>query len=382
MQHKASQANNINHLDSIEIDTIGEIMNISMGAAATAVSILLQRQVDITTPTVNMIKTVDFEYKQLEPASGIEIEYLEGLNGSNFMIMSKQDIKAIVSLLIGDDPSGSQDELDEIHTSALGEIMNQMMGASSTALATFFDTSINISTPKPFELDEFHNRLRCTDCDEYIVTISFHLHIEDLLDSQFFSVMSVPFTKALVKKAMNFGSDESLLGTADIDEVNAGKVYEDLIGSLNQNQKPYIPQESTPPVKDRQPAAMNPSPVSEPPKKPSLSQPPARMINVQPVKYASFDDDDHAAEDLNQVNLSLVMGVELSVTVEIGRTKKQVKEILDLKQGSIIELDRQAGEPVDVIVNGQLLARGDVVVIDDNFGVRITEIVSSKTKSN
>lgn len=105
-----------------------------------------------------------------------------------------------------------------------------------------------------------------------------------------------------------------------------------------------------------------------------------RNVVVQPLQFASLDNDPGYIEPVDQVNLGLVMGVDMNVTVEIGRTKKQVKEILALRQGSIVELDKQAGDPVDIIVNGKLIARGDVVVIDENFGVRITEIVSNTTQ--
>jgi len=466
-------------LNATEIDTIGEILNISMGAAATAVSILLNRQVSITTPNVQVIRGDAFEFSELEPALGIEIKYVEGLLGSNQMIMSVKDVNTIVTLLLGDDGDGL--DMDEIHISALGEVMNQMMGASCTALASFLDREINISPPVPFKIEEFNGKLLWSRDQEYIVAISFKLAIEGLLDSEFFTVMSVPFARELVSSAMGMSmSDESYTSTSQDDPQITGHtqvplpIYDEAYAAAAaipaappvpvQQHAPVAPQTPVQPMPAAQPAPVpaqaaeqrpayagtpvstpayasvpTPSYVSTPAPAPSYTNPPAQApaymtppvpmpayasvpapapvyasapapaaaypqipaaaprpamngghaqerpaprqnVTVKPLQFGSLDEDSAFADEQDSSNLNLVMGVDLNVTVEIGRARKQVKEILAMRQGSIVELDKQAGAPVDILVNGKLIARGDVVVIDDNFGVRITEIVTSSAQ--
>jgi flagellar motor switch protein FliN len=483
-------------LNSIEIDTIGEILNISMGAAATAVSILLNRQVSITTPSVQVVPSSEFEFSELEPALGIEIKYVQGLFGSNQMIMSVKDIKAIVQLLLGEDfgvlSDGTEAPLDEIHVSALGEVMNQMMGASCTALASFLDREINISPPEPFELSGINEKL-LTEEQDLIVAVGFKLTIEDLVDSEFFTVMPVPFARELVNSAMGISGQDMGQEVSEISQVTGHtQVPMPVIGDDYQATKaapkpapeaapkpapaaapksaPAVAPKSSPAVTNRpapetvsrhvpesmpepapaqvfdpepaeafnqepeetfyqepeetfyqEPAEMpapavtpRPAPAAAARPAPAVMQRPAAAVTpravpsaipkpapmasprsvpaggnaqdrgaprqnvvVKPLQFGNLDMMDAFSDEIDAVNLGLVMGVDLNVTVEIGRTRKQVKEILSLRQGSIVELDKQAGAPVDIMVNGKLIARGDVVVIDDNFGVRITEIVSS-----
>ncbi len=377
-------------LNNIEIDTIGEILNISMGAAATAISLMLSRKVVITTPTVKVIPSAELEFSRLEPAMGIEIHYIEGLHGSNIMIMSAKDARAIVGLLLegsGGEASIGDAEMDELQTSALGEIMNQMMGASSTALATFLNRSINISPPESFQVDESPDRFAWTIEQDVIVTVGFRFIVEDLLDSEFITVMPVEFTKDLVHNAMSLDEDASEDAGAPV------MPQQDLGAVTGHRQVPtpvYEADYPEPEPEPRPPRKMPAAPVraSAPPPPPP---PPHydyeavverrnahRSVDVKPLQFGSLDAGNE--EDQDQVNLDLVMDIDLSVVVEIGRVKKLVKEIVALRQGSIVELDKQAGEPVDIMVNGKLIARGDVVVIDDNFGVRITEIVGSLTR--
>jgi len=204
---KKVKAGTLAELDSLEKDAIGEILNISMGAAATAISTMLDRKVEITTPVVSLVKAESFECRSLEPAIGIEIEYLEGLNGSNIMVMKQRDLRAIVNLLLGEESDiDSTEPLDEMHLSAASEIMNQMMGASSTALASFFGKNINISTPTQFDISQIDQKINLK-LDEYIVAVRFVLKIDQLLTSEFITAMPMEFTKDLVAHAMN--SEES-----------------------------------------------------------------------------------------------------------------------------------------------------------------------------
>jgi len=364
-------------LNTIEIDTIGEILNISMGAAATAISLVLNRQVVITTPTVRVIPTSQFEFARLEPAVGIEIQYVEGLHGSNVMIMSAKDARAIVGLLLADSGGAPEDgaEMDEIQSSALGEIMNQMMGASSTALATFLNRSINISPPTSFSMEESAERFAWMREQQFIVTVGFRFVVENLLDSEFITVMPVEFTRDLVKNAMSM--DEGGPEEPAAADARDGGDIDGVVGHRQVRSPVFEADYQAEPPKKRAPAR---APAPSPSPTPAYEAPPApraprRSVDVTPLQFGSLDGGGGNEQD--QVNLDLVMDIDLNVVVEIGRVKKLVKEIVALRQGSIIELDKQAGEPVDIMVNGKLIARGDVVVIDDNFGVRITEIVGS-----
>ena len=357
-------------LTNLETDTIGEIMNISMGAAATTVSVMLNRGVSITTPVVKVIDKDKFDYKQLEPAIGVEINYIEGLHGSNLMIMNITDVKAIVAVLLGEEAAPDESELDEIHLSALGEIMNQMMGSASTALASFFSKSVNISPPTVLEPSKFYREFLSNEENDKIVTISFRFVVEGLVDNQFITVLPIQFTKELVINAMNFNNVGSTDPSVSNDNYSSNitghkqipnTVFQDGYASTNNVNVT---------TKTKQPSHV--SEMARAKQKENMN------VNVKPIQFDSFDENENDSDDMEQVNLDLVMDVELNITAEIGHARKPVKEVLNLTQGSIIELDRKAGEPVDIIVNGQLIAKGDVVVIDDNFGVRITKVIASK----
>lgn len=333
-------------LSSIERDTIGEIMNISMGSAATALSTMLSRKVSITAPEVKDVTLEDYNFDVLIPSVCSEVKYVEGLDGSNFMIMKMPDVKSIVRILTNMDIPSDDDTLDEMHISAVGEIMNQMMGSSSTALASFFGHNINISIPEVFEVDVLKEKIKGLNMDNFVM-VKFRFTIEEVLDSEVFSLLPLEFTKELVGKMLN-GSSSSESKTKEKSE------------GAKTSSKPE-------PSSKSQVRKMSERKNQENP------------VNVKPLKLSNFEEEPvPAIRDYSQPSFDLIMDVPLEITVEIGHARKLVKEILEIQQGHVIELDKQAGDPVDIIVNGQLLARGDVVVVDDNFGVRITEIVSRK----
>lgn len=345
-------------LSGIERDTIGEILNISMGAAATAVATLLDREVSITTPKVDIVKTVDLNLEDVSPFIGIEIEYCEGLSGSNLLVMKRSDVRVIVNIMLGMEEGDDSEEFNEIEISAVSEIMNQMMGASSTALASFFGKSINISTPIQFDPKEVSAKVQ-NGTNQHVVSVHFSLKVGEIINSEFVTLMPVDFTKELVENALNFGGEEEAPAPAKEPEAKPA--------AQPQKAEPAErPKNKETPSSERYVAA------------PTTKKQPT--VSVQMMELESFDDDEpeEAGHADGQGNFDLILGVPLDVSVVIGRTKMSVKNILDIRQGSLVELDRQAGEPVDVIVNGQLIARGDVVIIDDNFGVRITEILSGK----
>ena len=377
---------------SYEIDAVGEILNISMGSAATAVSELLNAKVWITTPQVSVVKAADLNYDRLEPAICVKIVYVSGISGQNMMVLKQDDVQLILNQLMGNPLVVSPDfEFDEMNISAVSEVMNQMMGASATALSDLLGISVDISTPTPYLIEQTNFcQLAELDPDETIVAVTFNLSVDGVMNSEFMSVMSVDLAKSLSDKMI-----EKFHG----DEAEAQPAKQPAPAPAAQP-APAAPQSAPAPAP--QPAAPAPQPdpaqgMAQPqqpapgayPAYPGYGYqnqyaaygaypPPVPPVNIQNAQLHQFDAMDFGLPTDQQDNLKLLMGVPLEISVEIGTAKRKVKDILEFTQGTIIELERQAGAPVDVVVNGNLIARGDVVVIDDNFAVRITEIVKSK----
>lgn len=353
----------------MEIDTIGEILNISMGSAATAVSTLLNKKVYITTPKVEVVDSSEYGFTSLTPAIGVEINYIEGLTGINVMILKETDVQKIIAIMLQTEYSPDEDfVMDELSESAICECMNQMMGSSSTALAQFLSRTINISTPTAFKIEtdvDFGDRY--FKVDEPIVTVKFNLTVEDVIDSEFASVIPVEFARELL---------DSLFASQ-----NAGNLSP---GATVPEQKP-----------SNEPAIQAPPTERSPVEPPVKQNPPAQQqirqnvqqfakqqqqvapdYNVTPSAFQGFNEEPMSIGVEKPENLKLIMSVPLKITVELGHSKKSIKDILEFTSGSIIELNRQAGMPVDILVNGQTIAKGDVVVVEEYYGVRITEILN------
>lgn len=372
---------------SYEIDAVGEILNISMGSAATAVSELLKAKTWITTPQVNVVKVGALNYDNLEPAICVKIVYVEGITGLNMMVLKQNDVQLILNQLLGNplviDPNF---EFDELNISAVSEIMNQMMGASATALSDLLGVKVDISVPTPYIIEQTKFGDLCEmPLESTVVAVTFKLTVDGVMESEFMSVLSLELAKTLSGKMMDkFASDEG-------SEEEASAPAPAPTPAAAPAPQPTAPQ---------QPMAMPQQPMPEPnmmygqmpqgyPQQPGYGYanpyaaygaypPPVPPVNVQDAQLHQFDAMDFGIPADQKDNLKLLMGVPLEISVEIGSAKRKVKDILEFTQGTIIELERQAGAPVDVVVNGNLIARGDVVVIDDNFAVRITEIVKSK----
>jgi flagellar motor switch protein FliN/FliY len=387
---------------SYEIDAVGEILNISMGSAATAVSELLNAKVWITTPQVSVVKAADLNYDRLEPAICVKIVYVSGISGQNMMVLKQDDVQLILNQLMGNPLVVSPDfEFDEMNISAVSEVMNQMMGASATALSDLLGISVDISTPTPYLIEQTNFcQLAELDPDETIVAVTFNLSVDGVMNSEFMSVMSVDLAKSLSGKMIEkFHGDETEAQPAAQPASAPAAAAAQPAPAASQPAPAPAPQPSAPaPQPDpaqgmaqpQQPApGAYPYPPQGQPAYPGYGYqnqyaaygaypPPVPPVNIQNAQLHQFDAMDFGLPTDQQDNLKLLMGVPLEISVEIGTAKRKVKDILEFTQGTIIELERQAGAPVDVVVNGNLIARGDVVVIDDNFAVRITEIVKSK----
>ena len=406
-----------NIFNPMELDAIGEIMNISLGSSATAVSNMLDHRVDITTPSVDVVSVDDFSIGDLEPAIGVEIRYVSGLEGSNIMLLKKSDVKVIVDILMGSETPEEEFELNDLTVSAVCEVMNQMMGAASTALSDFLGHPVNISTPQSFALDDmdkFKKEHFAAEGDTLVV-VRFMLSIEDILKSEFVNVMSVDLARELLAGfEMNFGSVSSEEDSAakaapakaepqpaptpqpqpqsapqpaapSAAQSGPGPVMsqEEIEQMLNrlidqpqeQQTPPPAPQapvqQPAPPQAPVQPAPVQQAPVQA---APAWQAPEPKRINAAPLPLPTLDVEDRIGKEQAD-NLELIMSVPLEISVEIGRTRRKVEDILSFSKGSLVVLDKLAGDQVDLFVNGLCVARGDVVVIDDNFGVRITEVL-------
>lgn len=355
---------NENVFSLMERDVIGEVMNISLGSSATSLSEMLSKKVEITVPQVDVTTVNEFNYKNLEPAIGVEINYIEGLRGVNLMIWKKIDVKTIMEILLGQEIKEEEFEMNEINTSAICEVMNQMMGSAATALSEFLAKPINISTPVAYEIEdnvEFKNKY--FQAEDVIVAVSFELFIENSMHSQFINVMTIPLAKEIVsnflKESENFGNEETNKEVISNDYTEIEKEGEQTFSKQQKEENTEIRKS-----KNNMNIAQK--------KKEQV------YVNARAMEYESFDRDEEDEEVISEEqlsNLDLIMLVPLSISVEIGKANKPIKDILEFTSGTIIELDKQAGALVDVVVNGKLIAKGEVVVVNDNFGVRVVEII-------
>ena len=454
--------------NAMELDAIGEVMNISLGSSATAVSNLLDHRVDITTPSVSVVPVEEFSIGDLEPAIAVEIKYISGLEGSNIMLLKRGDVKVIVDILMGSETPDEEFELNELTVSAVCEVMNQMMGAASTALSDFLGRSVNISTPQSFTLDDIKQfkEDHFQTSDGMLVVVRFTLSIENMLNSEFVNVMSVDLARELLG---GFGMDISSLssepapapapepapapaasssdgGKMSQEEIerlmggmsapapapapaassgDGGKMSQEEIerlmggmsapapaassgdgGKMSQEEIERLMGGMSTPAPAPTPAAPAQQPMQQPAmqaqpmqgmmpqqmpagypgvvpgmmpqqmpmQQPMYYQPDPKVVNAKPLSLPTLDLSKELGEEQAQ-NLELIMSVPLEVSVEIGRTRRKVEDVLTFSKGSLVVLDKLAGDQVDLFVNGLCVARGDVVVIDDNFGVRITEVL-------
>lgn len=376
-------------LSSMEKDALGEIGNISMGSAATTLSVLLGHKVNITTPTVSVdtMSTIQNQYPM--PYLVVEVGYVIGINGNNILAIQASDASIIADLMMGGDGLNPQEELNDIHMSAVGEAMNQMMGTVATSLSTMFNKKIDISPPK-VNLIDLGAEDKITDLvnnDEPVVKTSFRMEVDGLIDSEIMQILPLDVAKEMVSFLMGGGAEaEAQEAPAPAPEPAPAPVAPEPApvaaapAQAAPAPQPVAPQYAAPQQPQYAAPTQQPQYTAPPMGAQPVYAPPAYANNVVssgvPVQNAQFAPLTNEPVEVNAANISLIQDVPLQVTVELGRTKKSIREILEFSTGSIIELDKLAGEPVDIHVNGQLTAKGEVVVIDENFGVRITEIVS------
>lgn len=336
-------------LTAEEKDTLGELCNISMSSSATALSEILSNRTDITTPTIMEFQDVSEILSSQEDSLIVEIKYLSGLDYSVLFVIKNKDVAIIADLMMGGTGEIDNFEVGELQQSAASEAMNQMMGAAATSLATIFNKPIDISPPDSRPLIHGQAIELPNDIVQVpIVGVALKLTVGTLINSELLQLMSLASAKKQV--ALFMGSVDSLLqGDADPSFAapgSAGDMSGRMFGSGQADPHQGMPQGGI-----------------------------QQAVTVQPAMFSSFDNSKSMQGNENQ-NLDLVLDVGLKLTVELGRANLPIKKVLELTRGSVIELDKVAGEPVDLLANGKLIAKGEVVVIEDNFGLRITHIIS------
>lgn len=370
-----------------ERDAIGEIGNISFGTAATTLSSLLQHRVEITTPAVQVMRLDQVQADFPQPYVIVTVEYISGLSGVNALAIEIADAKTIADLMMGGDGTDVSQELNELHLSAVAEAMNQMMGGAATAMSTMFNRHINISPPQVRFVDMAHGERPDLGGADWVVNTAFRIRVGDLIDSRIMQWIPIPLAKGVLQLAGTaFGnmSGEAAIAAA-AERVHQDSERKSELQARSESTRPALAYTAADkPMGDLQP-------VGETGRKPSTESPPSSMsrgdsgvrpgateVSVQRPEYQDFNTG--VTRGASSRNLSLLFDVQLSVTVELGRTKRPIREILDMVPGSILELDKLAGEPVDIFVNQKRIAVGEVVVIDENFGVRVTDILSAEER--
>lgn len=377
-------------LSEVERDAVGEVANISMGSSATTLYSLVNRKVDITTPVVTLTNWEGVLADYVKPCVFIQIKYTQGLDGSNILVLHEDDVKVITDLMMGGDGTNTEGELGELHLSAISEAMNQMMGSAATSLSTMLGIMIDISPPQASQVD-LTALQSGSDIAEFLggtfVKVAFRMQIGDnLVNSTIMQLYPVDFAKEIVDTFINQqmggmdstpapepepqaasapqagGAPQMGMPQPDMSQMQTGMPQMD----MSQMQM-GMPQMGMPQMQMGMPQMGMPQMYMPP----QMSMQP--NVNVQPAQFQNFSTDYGAMN--GQENIGLIRDVPLEVTVELGRTAKSISEILEFAPGTIIELERIAGEPIDVLVNGKFVAKGEVVVIEESFGVRVTEII-------
>lgn len=358
-------------INDFDRDTLGEIGNISMGTSATTLSTLLGKKVAITTPRVEITTPEKLRAEYPMPYVMIEVQYTEGLNGTNVLVIKEEDACIIANLMMGGSGVSEQISLTEIELSAVGEAMNQMMGSATTSLSSMFNRRIDIAPPVLNVVDLGKDRLDLSSNYDDMVSIKFNMEIEGLVQSEIMQIIPLDAVKDMIAMLMGSTTEESSLDaiietpepSIPVPELNTPSPTEYYVDSSTLGSSSSAAQENW---------------VSQPQDIPSGVRK-GQQYAVQPVQFAPLRDG-YGAE--TPQNIGLIMDVPLDISVELGKTRKTIREILDLHQGAILQLDKLAGEPVDLLVNGKLIAKGEVVVIDENYGIRITAIVSPMDRVN
>lgn len=318
-------------LTDVEKDTLAEIGNISMGSAATALSTLINRKVTITVPHVK-VNTIDEIQKNYPiPCIVVNVSYKAGLQGSNLLVIREHDASIIGDLMMGNDGTDVPDQIDELSLSAVTEAMNVMMGSAATAMSDLFNYMIDISPPSTEQRDLGEEEI-LEPRDGTFAVIAFRLEIPDLVDSTMLQIIDLEFAKEMVFQ---------LLANDDDSETSSEQVANNVV---NNDASEEIAATTWGDLKQTE----------------------------ELVAHQNYD--------LGNLNVELIKNIPVKIHAVLGKTRMPIENILKLGPGHIMELDSLDGEPIDVYANNMQIARGEVVVVGEQFGIRITEIVTPKSR--
>lgn len=278
-----------------------------------------------------------------------------GISGENILVMKITDAAVIADLMMGGSGADNHStELSEIQLSAVSEAMNQMIGSAATSMATMFNRRINISPPDSrIWNDSTESLAKDIKEDEDVVLVSFKLTIGKLVDSSIMQVLPLSTAKNIVSIMMGKETPSE-----EKEEPAAAEPVKDVPAAVIE--KNSEEQQKTPKTE------------------PQTERVPESKVEVHQAAFKPLAANQHQGG--NPKNLDLILDVPLEISVVLGRTKKSIKDVLNLGTGSLVELDKLAEEPVEILVNGKKVAYGEVVVVDENFGVRITSIVSNSDR--
>jgi len=364
---KGTENTNTDHdeddiVTDIEKDTIGEIGNISMGTAATTLSTLLNRKVVITTPKVTVTTAGKLSYEYPIPFVAVDVKYKEGFEGSNVLIINVDDVKIITDIMLGNEEIDTDRELTELDLSAISEVMNQMMGSACTSLSEIFQKKIDIEPPKSYEitLEEGRETLDVLKSPDPIIKVSFKMVVEDLIDSEFMQLIPLKFGQNMVENLLGKSYESGKLEAEDSDNhpSNTGVAGDDIMQDKAIDSHKIASNDI--PMNNKQTSSIEKEPVV--------------------IKKPEFKTFDTTTDVSYNESIDLISDIPVEITAELGRTTKRIGEILEYGPGTVIELDKLVGEPLNIYANGKYIAKGEVVVIDDNFGIRITDIDNSYGK--
>ncbi|WP_226654423.1 flagellar motor switch phosphatase FliY [Pseudalkalibacillus hwajinpoensis] len=342
----AGKEEDVVHFHEVEKEALSELFSVAIGSLTTTLSSVFMQDVFVSNVAMQILPEDRFQQEMSLPYVEAAIRYEGAAAGETIMMVNPpdaQDMADIWQVAKGDD---GDESVDKSLTAVMTGMMDSIHKGLSMASGSYFSGSFtNLQV-----VSESSNSVLVEKGTEPIyVDITFELSIGSIVQTVVHHV--VPATVAKQISELIVSAED--LQAAEQQETQKAKEQEAELQQLNEPEQ----------VKEEQEPGTFASRVKEP------------EPNIQNVQFTNFSQEDHPYGE--QRNLNMLLDIPLQVTVELGRTKRIVKDILELSHGSILELDKLAGEPVDILINSKLIAKGEVVVIDENFGVRVTDILSA-----
>ncbi|MBF0705168.1 flagellar motor switch phosphatase FliY [Alkalihalobacillus hwajinpoensis] len=337
------------YFHEIEKEALSELFSVAIGSFTTTLSSVFMQDVFVSNVTMQFLHEARFQQEVSLPYVEAAIRYEGAAAGETIIMVNPPDAQDMADIW----QVAKGDEGDESVDKSLTSVMTGMMesihkGLSMASGSSFSGTFTNLQV-----VSELTNSVLLENVPESVyVDISFELSIGSIMQTVVHHVLPATVAKQISELLVSIED----LQSAEQKETEKANEQEAELQQRSLQQPEQVAEEKEPidPMASR---------VKEP------------EPNIQNVQFTNFSQEDHPYGE--QRNLNMLLDIPLQVTVELGRTKRIVKDILELSHGSVLELDKLAGEPVDILINSKLIAKGEVVVIDENFGVRVTDILSA-----